>query len=104
MRQQLRHIAPHNNAPVIPLGDWVHVAQADPAAALDHLNKIRRAVLLLDVHPEIGRSAARGSSLRELIISHGKTSYVPLYEYSPAEGVIRVVAIRSQREAGHRGA
>jgi plasmid stabilization system protein ParE len=79
------------------------VAEQDPAAALDHIEKIRSAVLVLDTHPEIGRFAARGSSLRELIISHSKTGYVALYEYSPAEGLIRVAAIRHQREAGYRG-
>ncbi len=79
------------------------VAEQNPAAALDHIEKIRGAVSLLDVHPEIGRFAMRGSSLRELIISHGKTGYVALYEYSPAEGLIRVVAVRHQREAGYRG-
>ena len=79
------------------------VAEQDPSAALDHIDKIRSAVSLLDTHPEIGRFAARRSSLRELIISQGKTGYVALYEYSPAEGLIRVVAIRRQREAGYRG-
>jgi addiction module RelE/StbE family toxin len=79
------------------------VAERDPGAALDHIEKIRSAVALLDAHPEIGRFAARGSTLRELIISHGKTGYVALYEHSPAEGLIRVMAIRHQREAGYRG-
>lgn len=79
------------------------VAERDPSGALDHVERIRSAVSMLDVHPEIGRLAARGSNLRELIISHGKTGYVALYEYSPAEELIRVVAVRHQREAGYRG-
>lgn len=76
--------------------------QHDPATALDHIDKVRSAVLILDTHPEIGRPLSRGSTLRELVISHGKTGYIALYEYSPIEKMVRVVAIRHQREAGHR--
>lgn len=75
----------------------------DPATALEHVVKVRSAVVILDEHPEIGRIAEAGSQLRELIISHGKSGYVALYEYSPAEKLIRVLAIRHQREAGYRG-
>lgn len=73
----------------------------DPATALDHIQKVRSAVLLLDAHPEIGRRAP-GSTLRELVISYGKSGYVALYEHSPAEGLIRVTAVRHQHEAGYR--
>jgi plasmid stabilization system protein ParE len=75
--------------------------ERDPATALDHVEKIRSAVRLLDAHPEIGRRLP-GSSLRELVISYGKSGYVALYEHSPAEGLIRIAAIRHQREAGYR--
>jgi plasmid stabilization system protein ParE len=75
----------------------------DPATALEHIDKVRSAVLILDAHPEIGRPAGRGSPLRELIVSHGKTGYLALYEYSPVEKLVRIVAIRHQREAGYRG-
>jgi len=78
--------------------------QADPATALDHINKIRSAVLVLDTHPEIGRRLRGHSSLRELVISRGKSGYVALYEYSPAESLVRVVAVRLQPEAGYRSA
>lgn len=74
----------------------------DPATALQHIEGIRDAVLILDAHPEIGRRAGRNSGLRELVISHGASGYIALYEYSPAEGLIRVAAIRHQREAGYR--
>lgn len=60
------------------------------------------AVLILDGHPEIGRAIA-GSSLRELVISQGKSRYVALYEYSPAGNVVRVAAVRHQGETGYRG-
>ena len=77
--------------------------ERDPATALGHIDKVRSAVVILDAHPEIGRRVSADSGLRELIISHGKTGYVALYEYSPVERLIRVVAIRHQREAGYRG-
>ena len=76
--------------------------QRDPATALEHLDKIRSAVLILEQHPEVGRRIARGSRLRELVISHGHSGYVALYEDSPAEGLIRIAAVRHQREAGYR--
>ena len=73
----------------------------DPATALDHIAKVRSAVLVLEAHPEIGRRVP-GSTLRELVISYGKSGYVALYEYSAGEGLVRVAAIRHQREAGYR--
>jgi len=75
----------------------------DPATALEHLAKVRNAVMILDEHPEIGRICEAGSRLRELVISYGKSGYVALYEHSPAEGLVRVIAVRHQREAGYRG-
>lgn len=75
----------------------------DGVEALAHLAKIRSAVMILDEHPEIGRPVEPGSSLRELVISHGKSGYVALYEYAAAEKLVRIAAIRHQRESGfHR--
>jgi addiction module RelE/StbE family toxin len=76
--------------------------ERDPATALDHIDKIRTAVLILDAHPRIGRPLSGGSTLRELIISHGRSGYIALYEYSEVAKLIRIVAIRHQREAGYR--
>jgi plasmid stabilization system protein ParE len=75
----------------------------DPRIAIDHVRTIRSAVLMLDTHPWLGRLTARGSTLRELVISRGHTGYIALYEYSPIESMVRIVAIRHQREAGYRG-
>ena len=75
----------------------------DAADALKHIAKIRSAVMILGDHPEIGRLTQPGSSLRELVISHGKSGYVALYEHAAAENLVRIVAIRHQREAGYRG-
>lgn len=77
-------------------------AERDPANALEHLEKIQSAILLLEAHPRIGRPISRGAALRELVISYGKTGYIALYEHSPMESMIRVVAVRHQREAGYR--
>ena len=75
--------------------------ERDPASALGHIEKMRSAVVVLEAHPEIGRPV-RGSVLRELVISHGSTGYVALYEHSPTEGLVRIASIRHQREAGYR--
>ena len=77
--------------------------ERDPATAPEHIEKVRSAVMILDTHPEIGRPLGGRSTLRELVISHGKTGYIALYEYSPVEKLVRIVAIRHQREAGYRG-
>ena len=77
--------------------------ERDPETALEHIGKIRSAIMILDEHPEIGRISQPGSTLRELVISHGKSGYLALYEHSAAERLVRVIAIRHQREAGYRG-
>ena len=77
--------------------------ERDTAAAIEHIERIRSAVLVLNQHPKIGRSIGGNSTLRELIISEGRTGYVALYEYAEATRLIRVVAVRHQREAGYRG-
>ena len=72
----------------------------DPATALDHIRRIREAISILDNHPEVGRVVA-GSPLRELAISHGASGYVALYQHSPLEAIVRIAAVRHQREAGY---
>jgi plasmid stabilization system protein ParE len=76
--------------------------ERDPRSALQYVEKIMDAVLILDRHPEIGRRVAGVLPLRELVISHGSSGYVALYEHSRVEEIVRVVAIRHQREAGYR--
>ncbi len=56
----------------------------------------------LPAHRPIGRLAPPSATLRELVISRGRSGYVALHEYSPAEDLVRVVAIRHQREVGYR--
>ena len=89
------------------LGDLENIFEfnfeRDPATALAHIDAVRSAVLVLEAHPNIGRPLGGSSTLRELVISHGQSGYIALYEHAPAEALIRVVALRHQREAGYRG-
>ena len=75
--------------------------ESDPDTALDHMDKIRSAIRILDTHPEIGRRRYSHSRLRELVISHGQSGYIALYAYYPATSRIRITAIRHQRGAGY---
>ena len=59
------------------------------------------AIRVLERHPLIGRPVEEG--LRELLISRGRTGYVALYRFLEREGVIRVLAVRHQRELGYQG-
>ncbi len=68
----------------------------DPQATIASAAAIREAVELLANHPLIGRRVA--GEVRELVISFGKTGYVALYRFLPAQGQIRILAIRHQRE------
>ena len=76
--------------------------ERDPAIALQHVEKIMEAVLILDRHPGIGRRVPGEPPLRELVISYGNSGYIALYDHSRVQGIIRIVAIRHQREAGYR--
>jgi len=68
--------------------------------AAQTLVNIRGAIGILEAHPLIGRRI--DNHIRELVISHGATGYVALYRIDPAIGLIRLLRIRHQREAGYR--
>ena len=70
----------------------------DPAAARATAALVMGGLEVLEAHPLIGRIAA--GSLRELIISRGRSGYLALYEYEPETDRVVVVAIRHQRETG----
>lgn len=72
------------------------LAETDPGVPAVAAAAIREAVDALARHPLIGRSLA--GELRELVISYGRTGYVALYEFSPAQDEVRILAIRHQRE------
>jgi plasmid stabilization system protein ParE len=72
------------------------LAEHDPHAAVAAAVAIRRAVEMLADHPLIGRRLE--GQIRELVISYGKTGYVALYRFLPEQNLIRILAIRHQRE------
>ena len=72
------------------------LASHDPNAAMAAADSIREAVEALENHPLIGRIVQ--GELRELVISYGKTGYVALYRFLPAQDQVRILAIRHQRE------
>jgi plasmid stabilization system protein ParE len=75
------------------------LAQGDPATALKAATAIQSAVSTLAAHPLIGRRIE--GEIRELVISFGKSGYVALYRFIPHLDVVRVLAIRHQRELGY---
>jgi plasmid stabilization system protein ParE len=73
--------------------------ESDPHAARDTAALVVQAVAVLANHPMIGHPADSG--LRELVISRGHSGYVALYRVDLARDVVRILAIRHQREAGY---
>ena len=78
-----------------------HLLESSSDTAAATLERIRDAVEILAEHPLIGRKA--GEEWRELVISRGTSGYLALYRFDPAFGVVRILRIRHQREAGYRG-
>lgn len=85
------------------LGDLERITdfllEIDPSLALRAVQLIEEAVTVLGHHPYIGREVEYG--MRELVISHGSTGYLALYDYFPGEEVVLILAVRHQREAGY---
>ena len=76
-------------------------ADFDKAWALGQIETIRSAIAILEQHPRIGRPLSAG--MRELVISAGKAGSIALYHYEELDRLVRVLAVRHQREAGYRG-
>lgn len=72
------------------------LVQSDPTVALNAASAIQSAVSALAAHPLIGRRVE--GEIRELVISFGRSGYVALYRFFPHLDVVRVLAIRHQRE------
>jgi plasmid stabilization system protein ParE len=72
------------------------LAEHEPQAVLGTARSTVEAVDALSNHPLIGRTVA--GELRELVISYGKTGYIALYRFLPAQDLVRILAIRHQRE------
>ena len=75
------------------------VEQAVPEAAVGAVDSIVDGLAILATHPLMGRRV--GAELRELVISRGTTGYLALYRFDAALGIVRVLRIRHQREAGY---
>jgi len=73
----------------------------EPAAAEESFRGILDALDVLARHPLIGRPVE--NQLREFVISYGKSGYVALYRFVQRKDLVRVLAIRHQREAGYAG-
>ena len=71
----------------------------EPAAALATYDLVLGALAVLRSYPLIGRPVDDG--LRELVMSHGKSGYVALYEFDAHRDRVLVLALRHQREAGY---
>ena len=85
------------------LGDLERITdfllEIDPTLALRAVELIEEAVTVLRHHPYIGREVEHG--MRELVISHGATGYLALYDYLPDAETVLILAVRHQREAGY---
>jgi plasmid stabilization system protein ParE len=77
------------------------LADHDPGAAIAAVAAIRGAIDTAAHHPLIGRRVE--GDLRELVISYGRTGYVALYHFAPAQDEVRILAIRHQRELDFPG-
>jgi plasmid stabilization system protein ParE len=77
------------------------LAAHEPRHAAEAIGAILEAIAILQRHPLIGRAAE--GELRELVISRGRSGYVALYRYLARRDLVRVLAIRHQREAGYQG-
>ena len=73
--------------------------ETEPAAAVETVGLITTAIETLEYHPLIGH--AYSPSVRELVISRGRTGYVALYRFLPGRALIAILAIRHQRESGY---
>lgn len=73
--------------------------ESDPSAAMNTIDLVEEAVELLKRHLLIGLPVE--PPLRELVISRGRTGYLALYSFEPADEVVLILAIRHQRELGY---
>jgi plasmid stabilization system protein ParE len=77
------------------------LAAHDPTAAAGAAAAIREAVEMLSDHPLVGRRVE--GEVRELVISYGRTGYVALYRFLPDRNLVRILALRHQRELDFSG-
>lgn len=79
-----------------------HLVKNGVADAGERITDMFAALDLLRAHPRIGRPT--GSGQRELVIGKRSRGYLALYRYEELEDLVVVLALRAQRELGHRAA
>ena len=77
-----------------------HMEQFEIAEAPARIDEIIQAIQLLTHSPLIGRPVLGGK--RELVIGRDSRGFVALYLFVPSIGTVFILAIRSQRESGHK--
>lgn len=76
-----------------------HLAGYDVPDLSSRITALLDALAILSGNPDIGRPVRGGK--RELVIGRGAHGYVALYRHVAPIGVVFVLAVRSQREAGY---
>jgi toxin ParE1/3/4 len=77
----------------------IHLREHASADGTERLDGLKMAVDVLIANPLIGRPC--GDGLRELVIGRGMRGYIALYDYDERTDLVRILAIRSQRESGY---
>jgi len=72
---------------------------AVPGSGAGATDAILQALEVLQAHPLLGRRVT--ANYRELVISRGATGYLALYVFDAPLGLVRVLRLRHQREAGY---
>jgi toxin ParE1/3/4 len=78
-----------------------HLQQNDAEVSQERIHSIVIALDVLETSPWMGRPVEHG--LRELVIGSGAAGCVALYRYLPELDTVFILAVRGQREVGHRG-
>ena len=76
-----------------------HLADYEAENSELRIREIVNAFDVLEHNPRIGRPVAKGK--RELVIGRRSHGYIALYRYIAEIDTVFVLAVRSQREAGH---
>jgi plasmid stabilization system protein ParE len=76
-----------------------HLAQYQVENPELRIREIINALDVLEHNPRIGRPISNGK--RELVIGRRPHGYIALYRYIAEIDAIFILAVRSQREAGH---
>lgn len=76
-----------------------HLLLKNPEAAMAAVLAIRSAIDNLAAHPLVGRRIE--GEARELVISFGATGYIAVYRFLVRQDLVRVLALRHQRQIGY---